>query len=119
MTVTVWHHPTCSTCRRARKWLAERGIEHEVIALKDSPPDAETLRALWTRSGLPLKRFFNTSGQSYRAGGWRDRIKTISDGDALAALAADGMLIKRPLVDAGHAVLVGFKEAEWEAAFGG
>lgn len=116
---TVYSYPRCSTCRKADKWLRERSIDAEVIDLSSDPPSAEVLASAITRSGLPLKRFFNTSGRSYRGGGWKDRLPALDVAGAAEALAADGMLIKRPLalLDDG-AVLVGFKEAEWEAALG-
>ena len=113
----VFAYAGCSTCREAAKWLAEHAIQADTRDLKADPPDAATLAAAITRSGLPLKRFFNTSGQSYRGGGWKDRVGDLSVDEAAAALAADGMLIKRPLVlTDGGAVLVGFKPDAWEAA---
>jgi arsenate reductase len=117
-TLTLYHYAGCSTCRRARKWLSARGLEVELIDLKTAPPTAERLGALLDASGLPVKRFFNTSGQSYRQGGWKDRLPGLDRAQALAALAADGMLIKRPVLvhEGGGAVLgvrVGFKDALW------
>lgn len=116
--ITVYHYPGCSTCRRARKWLDGRGIAHTLVHIVDAPPTAATLATLIRRSGLPHKRFFNTSGQSYRGGGWKDRIGDLDIEGAAAALAADGKLIKRPLVDANGGVLVGFKEPTWADALG-
>ena len=116
MALKVWHYAGCSTCRKARKWLSERDHNVELIPIVEAPPSAEELRGLWERSGLPLKRFFNTSGQSYRGGGFKDRLPTMSEDEQLAALAADGKLIKRPLVDAGTAVFVGFRESDWATA---
>lgn len=113
---TILHYPNCSTCRRARKWLAARGVQVHAIDLVEDPPSVERLRDLWCRSGLPLKKFFNTAGVSYRAGGWKDRLTTSGEDELLGALAADGKLIKRPIVDLGHAVLVGFAEDAWERA---
>lgn len=113
LVVTIYQYPKCSTCRNALKWLQEHKVPFNAIDIVASPPSARTLRELHKRSGLPLARFFNTSGESYRAGNFRDRLKTMSDADAYAALAADGKLIKRPLVDAGEAVLVGFDPAGW------
>ncbi len=111
MTITLYHYPRCSTCRRARASLGERDVT--LVDLATTPPSAETLRSLWQRSGLPLRRFFNTSGRSYRGGGWKDRLPQTSEADQLAALASDGMLIKRPILDTGGAVLVGFKAEDW------
>jgi arsenate reductase len=106
--ITVYQYPKCSTCRKALKWLDDRGLPYRAVDLVAAPPSAKALRDLWRRSGLPLARFFNTSGESYRAGNFKDRLPSLSEDDALAALAADGKLIKRPIVDAGRAVLVGF-----------
>ncbi len=111
--ITVYQYPRCSTCRKALAWLDARGLAYNAIDIVASPPSAATLRRLHLQSGLPLAKFFNTSGESYRAGGFRDRLKTMSDAAAYAALAADGKLIKRPLVDAPGTTLVGFNEAEW------
>lgn len=119
MAITVYQYPRCSTCRKALKWLEARGVAHETVDLVAEPPDATTLRALWERSGLPVARFFNTSGQSYRAGGFKDLLPKMSDDEALAALAADGKLVKRPLVDGGDFTLVGFREPDWAARFPG
>lgn len=117
--VTIWQYPKCSTCRKALKWLGERGVIADARDIVVTPPPLATLRDLFRRSGLPIARFFNTSGESYRAGGFKDRLKTMSEAQALAALAADGKLIKRPLVDAGGTVLVGFDEATYAATFAG
>ncbi len=115
MSHTIYQYSACSTCRKAVKWLEARGHSYTSIHLKESPPDAATLRDLWQRSGLPLRRFFNTSGMSYRGGNWKERLKTASEDEALAGLAADGMLIKRPILDTGTSVLVGFREDDYEA----
>ncbi|TNF30351.1 MAG: arsenate reductase family protein [Deltaproteobacteria bacterium] len=118
MAITVYQYPQCSTCRKALKWLDAKGVAYTAVHIVDAPPDVATLRALWERSGLPLRRFFNTSGQSYRDGGFKERLDAMSDDDCLAALAADGKLIKRPLVDGGAFTLVGFKEPEWADRLG-
>ena len=115
---TIWQYPKCSTCRKAMKWLGDHHVELEAIDIVKSPPAASKLRALWKRSGLPIAKLFNTSGESYRAGGFKEKLATMSEDQALAALAADGKLIKRPLVEAGDAVLVGFDEARLTATFG-
>lgn len=114
--LTVYWYPGCSTCAGARKWLDARGLAYELVHLVEAPPTAEQLGDLWTRSGQPLKRLFNTAGQSYRGGSFKDRLPSMSEEGQLAALAADGKLIKRPLVDAGERVLIGFREAEWAEA---
>jgi len=118
MSITVYQYPKCSTCRKALKWLDAQGVAYTAVDLVATPPAEATLKALWERSGLPIKRFFNTSGQSYRGGGFKERLATMSDDEALAALAADGKLIKRPLVDGGDFTLVGFREPEWAERMG-
>lgn len=115
MATTVYHYPKCSTCRKALKWLDDQGVSYSKTDLVASPPPLATLRDLHRRSGLPLSRFFNTSGESYRSGNFKQRLATMSEAEALDALAADGKLIKRPIVDAGGAVLVGFDEASYRA----
>jgi len=118
MSAAVWQYPKCSTCRKALKWMTERDVAFDATDIVSKPPSAAKLRDLWKRSGLPIARFFNTSGESYRAGGFKEKLKTMSDAEALAALAADGKLIKRPLVDTGDAVLVGFDEVAYQQALG-
>jgi arsenate reductase len=115
--ITVWQYPKCSTCRKALKWMDAHGVKAEQPDITKTPPSASKLRELWKRSGLPIARFFNTSGESYRSGGFKERLKSMSESEALAALAADGKLIKRPLVDTGSAVLVGFDEDAYAATF--
>lgn len=119
MTIKVYGYRGCSTCRKAHKWLGEEGIEFEDIPIVERPPSKTALKRLWKRSGLPIKKFFNTSGGAYREGKFGERLKTMSDDEALAALAANGMLIKRPLVDAGDATLVGFREDAWREVLQG
>ena len=113
MATRVYQYPGCSTCRKALKWLDASDIAYVKTDLVAEPIPADTLRSLWTRSGLPLRRFFNTAGVSYREGGFKDRLPTMTEDEAIAALAADGKLVKRPIVDAGEAVLVGFREADY------
>lgn len=115
MRVTMYWYPGCSTCKKAAKWLEANGVEHERVHLVEATPDVDRLADLWRRSGVPIKRLFNTSGRSYRAGGFSQRLPAMSDEDALEALAADGMLIKRPILDAGERVLIGFAEPDWRA----
>jgi len=110
----VWAYDGCGTCKKAIAWLRSHDVAYEVRPIVTSPPSRAELEGLWKRSGLPIKRFFNTSGQSYRNGGFGEKLPTMSDAQALDALAADGKLIKRPLVDAGSTVLVGFDSATWE-----
>ena len=114
----VYQYPKCSTCRNALRWLDARGVPYERIDIVTSPPSAATLEDALARSGLPLARLFNTSGQSYREGNYRERLPRMSRAEALAALAADGKLIKRPLLISPERVLVGFDDGAYGAAFG-
>lgn len=107
-------YPKCSTCQKARKWLEEQGISFEERDIKLNNPTEEELRTWYARSGLPLKRFFNTSGLQYKALGLKDKLPNMSEAEQLALLATDGMLVKRPLVVGEDFVLTGFKQAEWE-----
>lgn len=118
MAIHVYQYPKCSTCRKAIKWLGEHEVKHTSSDLVASPIPVAKLKDLHKRSGLPLKRFFNTSGESYRNGGFSSKLATMSDAQALAALAADGKLVKRPIVDAGKTVLVGFDEDAYQEALG-
>lgn len=117
MEITVYQYPKCSTCRKALKWLDQHGIAYRSIDLVAHPPALETLRDLHRRSRLAIARFFNTSGESYRAGNFKERLPALTEPQALAALAADGKLIKRPLIDAGRAVLVGFDPETYQSTF--
>ena len=107
-------YPKCSTCKKAQKWLDDRGVSYEIRDIKTQNPTAEELQAWQQTSGLPLKKFFNTSGQLYRALGLKERLKDMSDEEMLALLATDGMLVKRPILIGEGKVLVGFREAEYE-----
>lgn len=108
-------YPKCSTCKKAQKWLDDRGVSYEIRDIKTQNPTAEELQAWQQTSGLPLKKFFNTSGQLYRAMGLKERLKDMSDEEMLALLATDGMLVKRPILIGEGKVLVGFREAEYES----
>jgi len=119
MSLTVYGYKNCNTCRKAWTWLDAHGVSHERASIVDDPPSREALEQAWRASGLPLKRFFNTSGKSYRSGGWSARLKAgLPDKEQLDALAADPMLMKRPLAIGDGVVLVGFKEPEWEMVLG-
>ena len=107
-------YPKCSTCQKARKWLEEQGISFDERDIKQNNPTEEELRMWYARSGLPLKRFFNTSGMQYKALGLKDKLPDMSEEEQLALLATDGMLVKRPLLVDEDFVLTGFKQAEWE-----
>ncbi len=113
--IKVYCYSRCTTCKKALKWLEEKGISHEVIDIKADHPDEQALRAYYEKSGLPLKRFFNTSGIPYREMGLAKKLPSMSEDDQLALLATDGMLVKRPLVVGEDFVLTGFKPEEWEA----
>ena len=114
--IKIYQYSKCSTCRKALKWLDARGVKYESVDITTSPPKkAELQRAL--KSGIPLKRLFNTSGQSYRDGKWGEKLASLSEAQALDALAADGKLIKRPFISSGDQVLVGFDEAALRSAF--
>lgn len=104
----------CSTCKKAAKWLEDKGVSVSVRDIKgDNPTEAE-LREWHEKSGLPLKRFFNTSGLKYKELGLKDKLPAMSEDEQYAILATDGMLVKRPLLVDEDKVLVGFKEAEWQ-----
>ncbi|HJG36448.1 arsenate reductase family protein [Enorma phocaeensis] len=110
-------YPPCSTCKKAKRWLDEHGIAHTDRHIVEDNPQAEEIASWQQASGLPLRRFFNTSGMKYRELGVKAQLDAgMSDEDARALLASDGMLVKRPVVVTGDTVLVGFREKEWEAA---
>lgn len=103
-----------STVRKAKAWLLDNGIEFEEVDIVKEPPTKEELEDMYKRSGLEIKKFFNSSGKKYRELNLKDVVKVESDEKLLEILASDGMLIKRPIFDAGEVVLIGFKEAEWK-----
>ncbi len=109
-------YPGCITCQKAKKWLNEQGIAHDTRHIRDEAPTLAELTEWTARSGLPLKRFFNTSGKRYADLGLKDKLPNLSEQEQLELLASDGMLIKRPVLVTEDKVLVGFKSAEWEAA---
>lgn len=117
MALKVYHYAKCSTCRKARAFLDRAKVEYDAIDIVERPPSRQQLKEAWKRSGLPIKKLFNTSGQSYRDGGFGERLPTMSESEALAALAADGKLIKRPLVFADDFALIGFDEKAYRARF--
>ena len=108
-------YPPCSTCQRAKKWLDDHGVSYTARHIKEQNPTYEELKEWHARSGLPLKRFFNTSGLLYKSLELKDKLPGMSEEEQLRLLATDGMLVKRPLVVTETGVLVGFKEAEWES----
>ena len=116
MSLVVYHYPACSTCKKALAWLQSEGIAHGKIHIVDAPPSAALIEAAWRASGEKLDAFFNTSGESYRSGDFKSKLPTMSPAQKIAALAADGKLIRRPLViepgpgDAVQRAAVGFRE---------
>lgn len=106
-------YPKCSTCQKAKKWLEENNIEYTERHIADQNPTYDELKEWHEKSGLPLKKFFNTSGLLYKENQLKDKIPTMSEEEQLALLATNGMLVKRPLVVTEDNVLVGFKESEW------
>jgi len=107
-------YPACSTCKKARKWLDENGVAYIDRHIKEENPSYGELKSWYERSGLPLKKFFNTSGQQYRALELKDKLPGMTEEEQLQLLASDGMLVKRPLIVTENAVLTGFKAEEWE-----
>lgn len=113
MSILFIEYPKCTTCKKAKKWLDDQGIAYEDRHIKEQNPTAEELASWYQKSGLPIKRFVNTSGMLYREMNLKDKLPTMTDEEILELLATDGMLVKRPLVIGDDVVLTGFKEAEW------
>ena len=107
-------YPKCTTCQKAQKWLEEKGVEYQFRDIKQEKPTEQELRQWHAMSGLPLKRFFNTSGLQYKALGLKDKLPSMSEDEQFALLATDGMLVKRPLLVGADFALPGFKPAEWQ-----
>ena len=107
-------YPKCTTCQKAKRWLEEQGAEYTERHIKDENPSEQELRRWHALSGLPLKKFFNTSGLQYKALGLKDKLPTMSEEEQFALLASDGMLVKRPIMVGEDYVLVGFKQEQWE-----
>ncbi len=108
-------YPKCTTCKRAKKWLEENNVDFIDRDIKLENPNKEELKTWLNKSGLEIKKFFNTSGVLYREQGMKDKVKTLSQDELLEILASDGMMVKRPIIIGEDKVLVGFKEAEWES----
>ena len=106
-------YPPCSTCQKAKKWLDVHGVVYTARHIKEDNPTADELRAWIAASGLPIKRFFNTSGLVYKNLGLKDKLPAMSEEEQIALLASDGMLVKRPILVGENFALTGFKEAEW------
>ena len=109
-------YPKCSTCQKARKWLEVNHLEFTERHIVEETPSYEELKEWYAESGLPLKKFFNTSGMLYKEMQLKDKLPTMSEEEQLKLLATNGMLVKRPLIVNGNIILTGFKEAEWEKA---
>jgi arsenate reductase len=114
--IVVYQYPNCSTCRKALKWLAAQGIEHRTVDIVAEPPSVAVLEQVIELAGVEPRKLFNVSGQSYREGGWKERVATIARKDALVALASEGKLIKRPLLLGDDVALVGFDPDAWAEA---
>ncbi len=110
----MYEYPKCGTCRNAKKWFSEKGIEVEAIHIVDSPPSASELKELHANSGLELKAFFNTSGKKYRELDLKSKLPNMNDEEKYQLLASDGMLIKRPIVTDGKKVSLGFKQDQFD-----
>ncbi|WP_338449332.1 arsenate reductase family protein [Niallia oryzisoli] len=113
MALSFYWYPKCGTCRKAKKWLDDHEIKYDEIHIVENPPSRTELENMVNKSGLDIKKFFNTSGQKYRELGMKDRIKEASEAELLDLLASDGMLIKRPIVTDSEKVTVGFKEEQF------
>lgn len=110
-------YPKCTTCQRAKRWLDEKGIEYELRDIKTENPTLEELERWYSLSGLPLRKFFNTSGLLYKSMALKDKLPTMSEKEMLSLLSTDGMLVKRPILVGKDFVLTGFREKEWEEKF--
>lgn len=106
-------YPKCTTCKRAEKWLIDNNIKYELRDIKNNNPTAEELKEWYKKSGIPLKKFFNTSGLLYKSMNLKNKLPDMNESEMLTLLASDGMLVKRPLLIADDCVFVGFKEQEW------
>lgn len=109
-------YPKCSTCQKARKWLEANHLEFTERHIVEENPSYEELKKWYAESGLPLKKFFNTSGMLYKEMQLKDKLPAMSEEEQMKLLATNGMLVKRPLIVNGNMILTGFKEAEWEKA---
>lgn len=109
-------YPKCTTCQKAKKWLDDNGIAYELRDIKENNPTYEELSEWYKKSGLPLKKFFNTSGLLYKSMQLKDKLPTMAEEEQLRLLSTDGMLVKRPIFVNGDIVRVGFKDADWEDA---
>ena len=113
MAITYYGYPKCGSCRKAKAWLDAEGLTYDDVHIVETPPSIEELKKIVEASGLPLKKFYNTSGMKYRELGLKDQLPTMSDDEQFELLSSDGMLIKRPLVTNGSKVTLGFKESDF------
>ena len=118
MSILFLEYPPCSTCQKAKRWLDEHHVSYTSRHIKENNPTAEELKEWYKKSGLPLKKFFNTSGLIYKSMGLKDKLPTMNEEEQIALLATDGMLVKRPLVISDSFVLTGFKEKDWQEKLG-
>lgn len=107
-------YPRCTTCKKAQKWLDDNGLHYELRDIKENNPTYKELKTWYAKSGLPLKKFFNTSGLLYKSMELKDKLPTMTEDEQLKLLATDGMLVKRPILVNEDTILVGFKEADWQ-----
>ncbi|WLD92730.1 arsenate reductase family protein [Alkalihalobacillus sp. AL-G] len=114
MSLSVYEYPSCSTCKKAKKWLDANGVSYKTVHIVEETPSKDELSSLYQKSGLELKKFFNTSGKKYRELGVKDKVKTATEEELLELLVSDGMLIKRPIVTDDKKVTVGFKDETFE-----
>ena len=118
MSILFLEYPPCSTCQKAKRWLDEHHVSYTSRHIKENNPTAEELTEWYKKSGLPLKKFFNTSGLIYKSMGLKDKLPTMNEVEQIALLATDGMLVMRPLVIGDSFVLTGFKEKDWQEKLG-
>ena len=118
MSLLFLEYPPCSTCKKAKSWLDAHEIQYTSRHIKDQNPSKEELKSWYQKSGLPLKRFFNTSGLLYKSMALKDKLPSMTEEEQLELLSTDGMLVKRPILVSEDFVLVGFKESEWSEALG-
>ena len=118
MSILFLEYPPCSTCQKAKRWLDEHHVSYTSRHIKENNPTAEELTKWYKKSGLPLKKFYNTSGLIYKSMGLKDKLPTMNEEEQIALLATDGMLVKRPLVIGDSFVLTGFKEKDWQEKLG-
>lgn len=110
-------YPKCGTCQKAEKWMKSHGVEYSYRPIKEENPTKEELKLWLDKSGLPISKFFNTSGLLYKEHNMKDKVKVLSEDELLDILASNGMMVKRPILLSNDNVLVGFKEEEWEQLF--